>query len=379
MKKKMLAAVLALAMAVSLAACAGNREAAETPAAPGTTEAALPGTEAAEETTAEAGLPEITEAAAAGTEGETDIQEPDQTELSDVTIRIGSLSGPTSMGLVKLMQDAENGETEAQYEFTMATAADEITTAFVQGNLDIILIPANVASVLYNKTQGQVVVLDINTLGVVYVLESGETVQSAADLAGRTIYLPGKGTTPDYALQYVLAQNGLTTDDVDLQYKSEAAEVISALAEDPDAIGLLPQPAATTACIQNENLRIALDLTAEWDVVSQDSTLVTGVTIVRKAFLEENEAAVRSFLAAHEASAAYTNENVEEAAELVAQLGIVPQAAIAAKAIPYCNITCLTGAEMQTKLSGYLSVLAGQNPESIGGTLPGEDFYYTGE
>lgn len=299
-----------------------------------------------------------------------------KTETEETTIRIGSLKGPTSMGLVELMDQAEKGEAGADYEFTMAAAADEINAAFLKGDLDIVLIPANVASVLYNKTDGQAVVLDINTLGVLYLLESGETVQSAADLKGRTIYLPGKGTTPDYALQYILAQNGIGLEDVDLQYKSEAAEVISALQEEPEALGLLPQPAVTTACMQNEGLRIALDLTEEWDRVSTEGSLVTGVTLVRREFLEQHEILVQEFLSAHEESAKFTNENIEEAAEMVAALEIVPKAPIAAQAIPYCNITCMTGTDMQNALSGYLTVLAGQNPEAVGGALPAEDFYY---
>ena len=292
-------------------------------------------------------------------------------EPEDTAVRIGSLKGPTSMGLVELMDQAEKGEAGADYEFTMAAAADEINAAFLKGDLDIVLIPANVASVLYNKTGGQAVVLDINTLGVLYLLESGETVQSAADLKGRMIYLPGKGTTPDYALQYILAQNGLGMEDVDLQYKSEAAEVISALQEEPEALGLLPQPAVTTACMQNEGLRIALDLTEEWDKVSAEGSLVTGVTLVRREFLEQHEALVQEFL-----SAKSTNENIEEAAEMVAALEIVPKAPIAVQAIPGCNITCMTGTDMQTALSGYLTVLAEQNPEAVGGALPAEDFYY---
>lgn len=299
-----------------------------------------------------------------------------KTETEETTVRIGSLKGPTSMGLVELMDQAEKGEAGADYEFTMAAAADEINAAFLKGDLDIVLIPANVASVLYNKTGGQAVVLDINTLGVLYLLESGETVQSAADLKGRMIYLPGKGTTPDYALQYILAQNGLGMEDVDLQYKSEAAEVISALQEEPEALGLLPQPAVTTACMQNEGLRIALDLTEEWDKVSAEGSLVTGVTLVRREFLEQHEALVQEFLSAHEESAKFTNENIEEAAEMVAALEIVPKAPIAAQAIPYCNITCMTGKDMQAALSGYLTVLAEQNPEAVGGALPAEDFYY---
>lgn len=297
-------------------------------------------------------------------------------EAEAVTIRVGSLKGPTSMGLVELMDRAAKGETENSYEFTMAVAADEINAAFLRGELDIVLIPANVAGVLYQKTEGQLAVLDVNTLGVLYVLESGEGIQSVADLAGRTVYLPGKGTTPDYALQYILSQNGLTAEDVDLQYKAEAAEVISALAENAEAVGLLPQPAVTTACMQNEDLRIALNLTEEWDKVSEDGSLVTGVTVVRRAFLEENEAAVQEFLKEHAASAAFVNEHTEEAAEMVAALEIVPKAAVAMKAIPYCNIVCLTGEEMHTALSGYLHVLCGQNPEAVGGAEPAEDFYY---
>ncbi len=361
MKRRILAMILGLAMVFSMAACAGNNSG----------ETIKPGEPLAETTTAENTKSEST----AGMEN--------QETTSDVAsepvpghIRIGSLKGPTSMGLVQLMDKAEQGETTNTYEFTMAAAADEINTALIKGDLDMVLIPANVASVLYNKTGGEVVVLNINTLGVLYILENGETIQSIADLAGRTIYLPGKGTTPDYALQYLLAQNGLTTEDVDLQYKSEGTEVIAALAQDTEAIGLLPQPAATVATVQNEGLRIALDLTAEWDKVSEDGDLLTGVTLVRKAFLEENEGAVELFLADHLASTNYTNENVADAAEMVAALGIVPKAPIAVKAIPYCNIVCITGTEMQEALSGYLSVLSGQNAQAIGGELPGEDFYY---
>ncbi len=369
MKRKLLALILGLCMVLALAGCASETETEGSEA--GTTAK----TEAAEETAS--GQTEEETPGEAQEETAQETGEGQSAEGQDGTvIRIGSLSGPTSMGLVSLMEKNENGEAQGSYEFTMATAADEINASFLRGDLDIVLIPANVASVLYNRTEGEAVVLDINTLGVLYLLESGDSIQSVADLEGRTIYLPGRGTTPDYALQYVLAQNGLTTEDVDLQYKAEAAEVISALAEEPDAVGLLPQPAVTTALMQNDSLRIALDLTEEWDKVSQDSSLVTGVTVVNRTFLEENEAAVQTFIAEHQESAAYANENVEEAAQLVAQLGIVPQAAIAAQAIPYCNITCLTGGEMQTALSGYLEVLFGQNAESVGGALPGDDFYY---
>lgn len=293
-------------------------------------------------------------------------------------VRVGSLKGPTSMGLVSLMDKASKGETANVYEFTMAGKADELVGKIANGDLDIALVPANVASVLYNKTQGNVTVLDINTLGVLYVVASDDSITSMADLKGRSIYMTGKGTTPEYVMNYLLKGNGLSTSDVDLQFKSEATEVASLLKEDSSAIGVLPQPFATAACIQNPDLKTVLDLTEQWNLLNKDtgSMLVTGVTLVRSDFLRENQAPVAEFLEEHAQSALFATEHAEEAAELIAAQGIVEKAPIAQKALPYCNIVCLTGQEMKDALSGYLSTLMEQDPKSIGGQLPGDDFYY---
>jgi len=296
----------------------------------------------------------------------------------DVTIRVGSLKGPTSMGLVYLMSRSEEGEAEGSYAFTMAAAADELLPKMVSGELDIALVPANVASVLYNRTEGGVSVLDINTLGVLYMVSGDVSIQNMEDLKGRTIYLTGKGTTPDYVLQYLLAENGLTIDDVALEYKSEATEVAAVLKDDSSAVGVLPQPFVTAACMQNEALSVVMDLTAEWSALQGEggSSLVTGVTVVRNDFLTEDPEAVRKFMEEHKESAAYANENVEAAAELVAAYGIVEKAPIAAKAMPYCNITYIDGADMRAALSGYLEVLYEKDAASVGGSLPADDFYY---
>lgn len=299
-------------------------------------------------------------------------------EQETVEIRIGSLKGPTSMGLVYLMSQSEKGETVNNYSFTMAAAADELLPKMVSGNLDIVLVPSNVASVLYSKTEGGVSVIDINTLGVLYMVSGDASIQSMEDLKGRTVYLTGKGTTPDYVLQYLLTENRLTTDDVVMEYKSEATEVAAVLAENPDEVSVLPQPFVVAACMQNEALSIVIDMTAEWAALQGEggSSLVTGVTVVRKDFLQENPEAVAEFLKEHKASAAYANDNVEEAAELVAGYGIIEKAPVAVKAIPYCNITYIDGADMKQALSGYLEVLYEQDASSIGGSLPGDDFYY---
>lgn len=293
-------------------------------------------------------------------------------------VRVGGLKGPTSMGIASLGVESSEYEAHNSYEKVMMTAADELTAELLSKKVDIALIPANVASVLYNKTEGGIKVIDINTLGVLYVTETGQTVSSVEDLKGKTVYLTGKGTTPDFVLQYLLKMHGLTTEDVKLEYKSEPTEVVSVLTEEENAVGLLPQPFVTVAQMQNEKIRIALDLTKEWDALQEEdgSALVTGVTVVRTEFLEENEEAVAGFLEDHEHSTAYTNEHPEEAAALIEELGIVAKAPIAQKAIPMCNITYIDGEEMQDKLGGYLEALYEMEPKSVGGALPDEAFYY---
>ena len=303
----------------------------------------------------------------------------DENKLTcQAAIRVGSLKGPTSMGLVSLMDKASRGETSNVYEFTMAGKADELVGKIANGDLDIALLPANVASVLYAKTQGNITVLDINTLGVLYVVASDDSISSMADLKGRTIYMTGKGTTPEYVMNYLLKENGLSTSDVDLQFKSEATEVASLLKQDSSAIGVLPQPFATAACIQNPDLKTVLDLTEQWNMLNKDtgSMLVTGVTLVRSDFLRENRSPVADFIKDHEASTLFATEHAEDASRLIAEQGIVEKAPIAQKALPYCNIVCLTGQEMKDALSGYLSTLHEQDPKSIGGQMPGDDFYY---
>ena len=263
----------------------------------------------------------------------------------------------------------------------MAGKADELVGSIASGDLDIVLVPANVASILYTKTQGNVNVIDINTLGVLYVVASDDSISSMEDLKGKTVYMTGKGTTPEYVMNYLLSENGLTDGDVTLEFKSEATEVASVLKEDSSAVGVLPQPFATAACIQNEALKPVLDLTEQWNLLNKEngSQLVTGVTIVRSDFLKENEEAVKLFIEDHKASAAYTSEHLDEAAEMVAALGIVEKAPIAQKAMPACNIVCITGEEMKfffSALSGYLSVLEAADAKSVGGQLPADDFYY---
>lgn len=297
----------------------------------------------------------------------------------ETTIRVGGLKGPTTMGLVKLMDDSAAGKSANNYEFAMVAAADELTALVAGNQVDIALLPANVAAILYQKTEGNVCVIDINTLGVIYLVSADTSIQSIEQLKGKTVYLPGKGTTPEYALRYLIQKAGLTEDDVTLEFKSESAEVASILTENPQAIGLLPQPFVTSALAQNDALSVIMDLTEVWDSFQSEENpgrLVTGVTIVSKSFLEAHKDLVDTFLQEHEASVHFTAEDPKTAASLIEEAGIVANAQIAQKALPYCNITYIDSSDMKDVLSGYLHVLLEQEPASVGGQLPDDAFYY---
>ncbi len=303
-------------------------------------------------------------------------------ERQAVNVRVGSLKGPTSMGILFLMDRAEKGETEDTYEFRMTTGADELLPLMVKGELDIALIPANVAAVLYQRTEGGIAVIDINTLGVLQVVTGTSEVESVADLKGRTIYLTGKGTTPEASLKFVLEVNGLSEADYTLEFKSEATEVAAILAENTDAVGLLPQPFVTAALMQNDALRMALDMNEEWLRVENElkggrsNGMVTGVTVVRKEFLEEHPEAVEEFLKEHALSVEAINGDVAAGAALAVAAGIVAKEPIAERAVPECHITCITGEDMKADLSAYLDVLAGFDESLVGGKVPEDDFYY---
>lgn len=292
-------------------------------------------------------------------------------------VRIAGLKGPTTMGLVNLLDMEQQGTAALDYDLQLYGTADEIVPGLIKGELDMATVPANLAAALYQKTKGGIQVMAVNTLGVLYVVEKGDTVHSMADLAGRTILSTGKGTTPEYLLRYLLEKNGLDPDkDVKIQYCSEATEVTAQMAAaQKDAIAVLPQPYVTAAGMKDPSLRVALDLTAEWDKVS-DSQLVTGVTVVRTQYAQEHPDVVEVFLQEYAQSVRTANTDLDRTAALCEQQGVVAKAAIAKKALPACNIVCRTGDEMQKDVSAYLSVLCAADPAAVGGKLPDEGFYW---
>lgn len=291
------------------------------------------------------------------------------------TVRLMGLSGPTTMGMAKLLAENDKFNTQNNYDFELVAEPAAVTAALAKGEVDIAAVPANLASVVYNNTNGGIRVIAVNTLGVLYIVETGETINSLADLKGKTIYATGKGSVPELTLNYLLKSNGIDpVNDLTIEYKTDPAEVAAIMAQG-DAIAMLQQPFLTAASAKNENIRIAVDITEEWNNTVKDSTLVTGVAVVRTEFLDENPQAVADFLTEYQASINYVNENIEDSAQLIGTLGIVP-AEIAVKAIPYCNLSFIEGDDMKNAVSGFLNSLYSQDPSSVGGKLPDDNFYY---
>lgn len=288
----------------------------------------------------------------------------------DTEIRIAALKGPTGMGMVKLA-DKQN---YPNYTVSIEASPDALNPRIISGEVDVAAVPVNLASVLYNKLDGDISVLAVSTLGVLYVVEAGSEVNSVADLAGKTVYATGQGATPEYILNYLLDKNGVAGS-VEVNYVGEHAALATMLANGSAEIGMLPEPNVTSTLAGNDNLRIALNLTEEWNKVCS-TELVQGVVIARKSFVNEHPEAIEQFLREYEKSSAFVNENIDEAAKLIVDVGILGNVEIAKKAIPNCNISFSKGEAMHKAVEGMLTVLFEANPKSIGGKLPDKDFYY---
>ena len=282
----------------------------------------------------------------------------------EVAPKIYAISGPTGVGMVNLMED---------YDITLSSAPEEVVGKVANGEANIAAVPTNVASTLYKKLNGELKVLCVNTLGVLYIMDKDGSVKSFADLEGKTIYTMGEGANPQYTLEYLLKKNNVNAN---LKFAATNDELVAKMAKGEAEIAMVPQPVATTAAAKT-GFKIALDVTAEWDKVSEDSKLMMGCIVVRNDYLQANPKTVETFLADYKASIEAVNADVPAAAALCEQYKIIPAAAVAEKAIPKCNIVYLDGAEMKGGLEGYLKVLFDANPASIGGALPAADFYYS--
>ena len=299
-------------------------------------------------------------------------------------IKIAVLKGPTALGMLKLMKDTEDGKNSNEYIIDIANEPTEIVAKVTSGEVDIAAVPTNLALQLYNKANKEVQLAALNTLGVLYLIERGDSIKSIEDLRDRTVYVSGQGATPEFIVRYILEQNGINPDhDLHIIYSTDHAAVASLCIADPDLVELaiMPEPVISNVLIKSENYRIALDITKEYEKACaisniQDTFLAMGGIIVNREFAQNNKEALNAFLDEYKASVEYVNSNVSEAADLAVEYEIVPSKAIAQSAIPKCNIVLITGSEMRNGIEQFFKVLYDSEPSSIGGKLPEADFYY---
>lgn len=296
-----------------------------------------------------------------------------------LSVRIATIQGPTGIGMVHLMKAADNKETELNYAFSTYSTPDDARAQILNETADIAALPTNVAANLYTKTNGKIKLLAVNTLGVLYMLENGNTIQSIQDLKGKTIYSTGQGANPEYVLNYILKQNGLDpATDVTINFVSENTELATLMVSGQATIAMVPQPVVSTITTKNANVRIALSMNDEWEAVAgKENKLMMGCVAVRTDFLENHPKEVETFLKEYKSSIEKTSD-VDATAQLCEEKGIIPQAAIAKKAIPYCELTFVSGQTMKNQIAKYYSVLFEAKPQSIGGALPDDAFYYVG-
>ncbi|MEG2144392.1 MAG: ABC transporter substrate-binding protein [Oscillospiraceae bacterium] len=287
------------------------------------------------------------------------------------SMRIASLKGPTGLGMLPMLEEAK-----PDYEFTILGSPDEIAPLFLGDKADLISVPANLAANLYTKTKGETQVLCINTLGMLSVLERGDSIKTIGDLKGRTIYSSGKGASPEIMLNFLLEKNGLdSSKDLEIVYKAQHEECLAALLSDPEGVAVLPEPFASAATLKDSTLRYALSFNDEWSRVDSASLPVTGVIIAKKSYLASHKEEVKAFLADYAASALFMNKADDEACALAEKYKICP-APVAKAAIPRCAIKIVEGSDMKNLLDPYIKVLFDSLPASIGGELPKDDFYY---
>ena len=294
-------------------------------------------------------------------------------------VRFGVLKGPTGIGACQLLSLNEEGKTRNKYSVTLLSEATDMIAQIAAGQLDIAAIPTNAAAALYNKTSGAVRLAALNTAGVLYVLENGDSIKSVADLKGKTIYAVGQGSNPEYVLRFILSQNGIDPDkDAELIFM-DSAELTTRAATGEIGVCMLPVPAVTTVLMKNKSMRTALDLSKEWDSLNTSGILTMGCIVVRSDFAKNHPIEVMAFLDEYGSSINFTKQNPSLAAQLCAKFSIVPSAAVAEKAIPDCNLIYICGDNIRPAIEGYLKVLYDFNPKSIGGKMPGDDFYSLGE
>lgn len=285
-------------------------------------------------------------------------------------IKIANLKGPSGIGMVQLMESPD------KYEITTYQSPDEVVGKIITGEVDIAAVPSNLGAVLYNKLNGDVILLGTSTLGILCILENGDSIKKISDLKGKTIVASGKGGSPEFILNQLLLDSGIDpVNDLEINWLLNHSDVASTLMAKEGTIALLPQPFTTIVSEKNPKVGIKVDLNEEWEK-SQGVSLPMGVVIAQKSFVEGKGSDLSIFLKDYAASVEFVHSDVDAAARLVSKYGIIDDETIAKKAIPQCNIVFISALDGKEGLKNFYEIIGAMDSKSIGGNLPDEEFYF---
>lgn len=305
------------------------------------------------------------------------VNDEEKTEIVDLDLNVAGLKGPTSMGMIKLFEDYTNPSEGLNINYTVESAPDLLVGKLIKGELDIATVPTNLASIIYNKTKGKYKLVNINTLNVMYIMTDGAEINSIKDLKDETLYISGKGATPDFVTRYLIEKNGLIIgEDINVDFSLDHSSLAQAINSGEVKFGVLPQPFVTTLMMKNSDVKIGVDLQKEWEAVEDDSLLALGGLLVKTELIENHPEIVNNFLDEYKKSVEYVNSNPKGASILIEKFGILPKAKMAEMAIPKCNIVYKDAKDIQNELNEYYKILFDFNPKSVGGKLPDDEFYY---
>ena len=295
---------------------------------------------------------------------------------SDLQINIYALNGTTALGMAQLIDSVNKETAEMNYNVSLHTSADAITGAIISGECDIAALPTNVAVKLFNKSEGKLQLLALNTLGVLYLLQNGENVTSLSDLEGKTVYVPGAGANPEYITAALIQNAGISNVTIDATTYNSPDALQAAIVANQISLAVLPEPKVTATVSSNENVKVALDLTQEWETINGKDTLVQGCLVVNTEFAKEHPTEVSKFLDDYKASVDFISEGSDEAIQMIVDATILPKAAIAKKALPGCNICFIAGEDMKAVMNTFCEKIFAYDKTSIGGAMPTDEFYY---
>lgn len=290
-------------------------------------------------------------------------------------LTVAGLKGPSSIGMLRMIESEPVFGEDVETEYQIVDEPQLMIARIMSGEADIAAVPINLAAVLYNK--GAPYRLGAVTGdGLLHIVSSREDIGSVEDLKGKRIYCIAQGSTPEFVLRYVLEKSGIDPDtEVELDFSFDHVAIAPQLIAGKVDLAVLPEPFVSIVASKNPAVQPVIDLQQVWAELSgTGDTYPITATLVRNSLYREHPEALKAFFAAYRESIDWANANPAEAGGLAGKYMEMP-APIIAKAMPRLNLRYQSPREARSRVEELYQVFHGFAPASVGGTIPGDEFY----